>query len=34
VGKAVGRAAVQFAEAFLPERVAAVLSEAVSPKTA
>jgi hypothetical protein len=34
VGKEVGRAATRFAEAFLPERVAAVLSEAVSPKAA
>ncbi len=34
VGKEVGQAAVRFAQAFLPERVAAALSEAVSPKGA
>ena len=32
VGQEVGRAAARFAEAFLPERVAAALDQAVSPK--
>jgi glycosyltransferase involved in cell wall biosynthesis len=34
VGQEVGRAAARFAEAFLPERVAAALDQAISPKGA